>query len=130
MARRAGWETFDKMLRNIGSLAGVSDLAFKVLPLPRKIRIGLPTLARVLAHVSDQENFVEETDEAFIYRISRCPICWGRQADAPVCYLATGLLEEGLRWISGGRSFQVVEEKCIAVGDEVCEFHIDPSPID
>ena len=118
------------MLRNFGALAGVSDLAFKVLPLPTKIAIGLPVLARIFSHISDQQNIVEEEEDTFIYRIYRCPVCWGRQADAPVCYAAVGLLEESLRWVSGGQSFHVQETSCIAFGNDACEFHIDKKPID
>jgi predicted hydrocarbon binding protein len=130
MARRAGWATFDQALKNFGALAGVSDIAFKVLPLWRKVRIGLPVLARVFSHISDQINSVEEREDHFIYRIHRCPVCWGRQANTPVCHLAAGLLEESLRWVSGGKNFRVQEMKCIAVGDETCEFVIDKTPID
>lgn len=130
MARRAGWATFDQVLRNFGALAGVSDIAFKVLPLARKIRIGLPVLARVFAHVSDQVNTVEEGEDHYTYRIQRCPVCWGRQADSPVCHLVMGLLEESLRWVSGGKNFRVHETKCIATGDEVCDFVIVKTPID
>ncbi|KPK89919.1 MAG: 4-vinyl reductase [Anaerolineae bacterium SM23_ 63] len=130
MARRAGWATFDQALRNFGALAGVSDIAFKVLPLSRKVRIGLPVLARVFSHISDQINSVEEREDRYLYRIHRCPVCWGRQVDAPVCHLVTGLLEESLRWVSGGKNFRVQEMKCIAVGDEACEFVIDKTPID
>ena len=130
LARRAGWTTFNKVLRNFAALAGVSDLAFKVLPLPTKIAIGLPVLARIFSHISDQQNIVEEEEDTFIYRIYRCPVCWGRQADAPVCYVAVGLLEESLRWVSGGQSFRVQETSCIAFGNDACEFRIDKKPID
>ena len=130
LARRAGWATFNKVLRNFGALAGVSDLAFKVLPLPTKIAIGLPVLARIFSHISDQQNIAEEEEDTFIYRIYRCPVCWGRQADSPVCYVAVGLLEESLRWVSGGQSFRVQEISCIAVGDDACQFRIDKKPID
>jgi predicted hydrocarbon binding protein len=41
-----------------------------------------------------------------------------------------GLLEESLRWVSGGKSFRIHEEKCIASGDEACEFIIAKAPID
>jgi predicted hydrocarbon binding protein len=130
MARRAGWATFDQVLRNFGALAGVSDIAFKVLPLARKIRIGLPVLARVFSHISDQVNTVEEGEDHYTYRIQRCPVCWGRQADSPVCHLVMGLLEESLRWVSGGQNFRVHETKCIATGDEACDFVIAKTPID
>ncbi len=130
LARRSAWRTFDAALRNFGALAGVGDLAFKVLPLPTKLKIGLPAMARVFSQISDQTTTVEEDEEAFIYTIHRCPVCWGRTSDKPVCYAAVGLLEEALRWVSGGRNFRVTETKCVAMGDEVCEFRIDKQPIE
>ncbi len=116
-------------MRNFGALAGVGDLAFKVLPLPTKLKIGLPSMARVFTQISDQKSTVQELDDIFIYTIHLCPVCWGRTSEKPVCYAAVGLLEESLRWVSGGQEFRVVETKCVATGDEVCEFRIDKEPI-
>src|SRR4030042_4300659 len=42
LALRAGRAAFAEALRNFGALAGVGDLAFKVLPLAAKLKIGLP----------------------------------------------------------------------------------------
>ena len=47
LALRAGRATFSDVLKDYGALAGVSDLAFKVLPLQTKIRIGLPAAAKI-----------------------------------------------------------------------------------
>ena len=130
LALRAGRATFNDALRNFGALAGVGDLAFKVLPLQAKLRIGLPAMAKIFTQVSDQHSTVEEKENEFIYTIHRCPVCWGRKgADKPVCYIATGLLQAGLKWVSGGMEFRVNESKCVAVGDEVCEFVIQKEPI-
>ena len=130
LALRAGRATFDDALRNFGALAGAGDLAFKVLPLQAKLRIGLPAMARIFSQVSDQHSTVEEVDDNFIYTIHRCPICWDRSAlDKPVCFIAVGLLQEALKWVSGGSEFRVNESKCVAVGDEVCEFVILKTPI-
>src|SRR5512136_1587670 len=46
LALRAGRATFADALKNFGALAGVGDLAFKVLPLQAKLRIGLPASAK------------------------------------------------------------------------------------
>ena len=79
--------------------------------------------------MSDQISTVVEIDDTFIYTIHRCPICWGRTGlDKPVCFIAVGLLQEGLKWVSGGREFRVSESKCVAMGDDVCEFVIYKTP--
>jgi hypothetical protein len=56
LAQRAGSETFNDSLKNFGALAGVSDLAFKVLPLQSKLRIGLPSAAKIFSTVTDQQS--------------------------------------------------------------------------
>jgi len=129
LALRAGREAFADSLRNFGAMAGVGDMAFKVLPLPAKLRIGVPAMARIFTQISDQLSTVEERENEFVYTIHRCPVCWGRKVDKPVCFIAIGLLQGGLKWVSGGSEFRVNESKCIAMGDEVCEFVIQKIPI-
>lgn len=130
LALRAGRAAFADALRNFGALAGAGDLAFKVLPLQAKMRIGLPAMARIFTQISDQLSTVQEFENEFIYTIHRCPVCWGRSnSDKPVCFIATGLIQEGLKWVSGGNEFRVNESRCIAMGDEVCDFVVQKTPI-
>ncbi len=130
LALRAGRAAFADALRNFGALAGAGDLAFKVLPLQAKMRIGIPAMAKIFSQISDQYTTVEEREHEFIYTIHRCPVCWGRKgADKPVCFVAVGLLQEGLKWLSGGNEFRVNESKCVAMGDPVCEFVIQKTPL-
>jgi predicted hydrocarbon binding protein len=129
LALRAGRAVFGSALKNFGALAGVGDMAFKVLPLPVKIKVGLPSVAKVFTQLSDQHTTVEERDNEYVYVIHKCPVCWGRKTDKPACYTATGLLQECFKWVSGGHEFRVNEEKCIAMGDDVCSFVIQKEPI-
>lgn len=130
LALRAGRATFDDALKNFGALAGVGDLAFKVLPMGAKLRIGLAAMARIFSQVSDQHTTVSEREHEFVYTIHRCPVCWGRSdLDRPVCFIALGLLQSGLKWVSGGHDFRVYESKCIATGEQVCEFLIYKTPL-
>ncbi len=131
LALRAGRATFDDALKDFGALAGVGDLAFKVLPLETKLRIGVPAVAKIFSQMSDQISTSEEKDNEFLYTIHRCPVCWGRSGeDKPVCFVATGLLQASLKWVSGGKEFRVNESKCHSNGDEVCEFVIQKEPIE
>ena len=94
------------------------------------MRIGLPALSKIYSKLTDQICTVEEQEDDFIFSIHRCPICWGRSGEeSPVCFVAVGLIQEGLNWISGGSEFRVNEAKCIATGDDVCEFTINKSPL-
>jgi len=130
LALRAGRAAFAGALKNFGALAGVGDLAFKVLPLQAKLRIGLPAMAKIFSQTSDQYSTVEERENDFVYTIHRCPVCFGRSnSDKPVCYVAAGLIQEGLKWVSGGNEFRVNEAHCLAMGDPVCDFVIQKDPI-
>lgn len=129
LALRAGRATFSEGLRNFGALAGAGDLAFKVLPLQAKVHIGLPAMAKIFSTTSDQRSTVVEHQDHFIYTIHKCPVCWGRTVDKPACFMAVGLLQEGLKWVSGGREFKVVQTTCHAAGDAVCDFHVYKDPI-
>ena len=129
LALRGGRAIFARGLRQFGALAGVSDLAFKVLPLKTKLKIGVPAVARIFTQFSDQTSRVEEFDDHFLYYIDRCSMCWGRTTDRPICYIAVGILQETLRWVSGGLEFRVDELECIAMGGAACVFKIDKEPI-
>lgn len=129
LSLRGGRATFDRGLKGFGALAGAGDLAFKVLPLHTKVKIGLPALARVFSQFSDQISYVESYEDHYLYTIDRCPVCWGRQSDRPICFVATGLIQEGLRWVSNGRTFTVEEIECMAAGGKSCIFKVDKEPI-
>lgn len=129
LAMRSGKAMFDYGLRNFGNLAGVADPAFKVLPLTTKLKIGLPAIARVFTQLSDQVSHVEETEAHYLYTIDRCPMCWGRQAEQPVCHISTSILQTALHWVSDGREFRVEEIECMATGGSACVFRVDKEPI-
>lgn len=130
LARRIGWSSFHKLLDEFGTLSGVSDLAFKVLPLPAKLKLGFPAMTRVFHALCDHHCISQELNETYLFTIEHCPACWGRKTESPVCYSFLGLLEEGLRWVSGGQYFSVEEVRCIAAGDDACVFQVDKAPLD
>jgi hypothetical protein len=129
LALRAGRATFTEGLRNFGALAGVGDLAFKVLPLSAKLRIGVPAMAKIFSQTSDQHSTSSDRDDHFLYTIHRCPVCWGRHTDKPACFIATGLLQEGLKWLSGGNEFRVVQTTAVSTGSPTCDFIIYKTPL-
>ncbi len=129
LALRAGRASFAQGLSEFGSVIGASELAFKVIPLGTKVKVGLKAMAETFTKFSDQASEVEEADEYFIYTIRKCPVCWGRTSEKPICYGAVGILQEGLRWVSGGKDFKVEEIQCHAVGDENCVFYVYKEPL-
>ena len=127
---RLGRVLFAQGLANFGALVGASDLAFKVLPLQAKLKAGLPAVAKVFDSLSDQKSYVRDPGgENFNYIIDRCSMCWGRQVERPGGFIAAGIIEEALRWISGGRTFRVDQITCIGMGAENCTFAVYRDPI-
>jgi len=130
LALRAGRKAFDQGLKNFGAMVGVADRAFRVLPLKYKMKVGLGAMAKAFTTTSDQDCYVEEKDDHFLYVIKRCPVCWGRHSDSPICHAAMGIIQEGVHWGTGGQQFKIAETTCIARGDPSCNFAISKKPIE
>ncbi len=129
LALRAGRASFARGLQGFGALHNMGDLALKMVPLSMKLKMGLPAMAKVFSQVSDQNSRVEEQKGNYVYVIERCPVCWGRKSNRAICHAAVGLLQEGLRWVSGGKEFRVEEVSCVATGDATCDFLVFRDPI-
>jgi len=130
LALRSGRACFKYSLREFGPLLGITDLAFRLLPLPEKLSLGLEKFAEAFNRFSDQRVRLEETPQHLFWHIERCPLCWGRHTPSPVCHLALGTLQEALFWISGGKHFYVEETLCIAKGDATCTMMIEKTPLE
>ncbi len=129
LAQRAGRAVFAEGLKNFGALAGAGDLAFRVLPLTTKLKLGIPAVASIFSNFSDQLSTVQEYDDHYLYTIKKCSMCWDRHSDKPCCHIATGILQEAVRWVSGGHEFRIQETHCHACGDEFCEYVIYKEPV-
>jgi predicted hydrocarbon binding protein len=130
LALRAGRACFKYGLREFGPLLGLTDAAFRLLPLNEKLQSGATIFAETFNRFTDQRVRVEEDDAQIFWHIERCPVCWERSIDQPVCHLAVGILQEALAWVSGGKHFCVEETHCIARGDPNCTIVIDKLPLE
>lgn len=129
LALRIGRACFNYGVRQYGTQIGITEMAFRLLPLPAKISAGARAFAELFNKFTDQKVRVEEDDDRLLWHIEHCPLCWERHAQEPVCHLAVGLLQEALYWLSGGKVFTVEEKTCIAAGDETCTIVVDQTPI-
>ena len=129
LALRIGRACFKYGLKEYGSLLGLTETTFRLLPLPVKLHLGAKAFADLFNKHTDQRVRVEEGENSILWHIDRCPLCWERKAGEPVCHLAVGLLQESLYWVSGGKIFNVEETACIARGDSVCTITIDRIPL-
>jgi len=128
LAQRAGRALFANGLRNFGALAGAGDLAFKVLPLGTKIKIAVPAIAKVFNAATDQVSHTQEFDDHFIYTLERCSMCWNRKTDKPTCHVAVGIIQEAMKWMSGGREFKIEMLACKGSGDDMGKLKIYKEP--
>jgi predicted hydrocarbon binding protein len=130
LSLRAGRKAFDQGLKNFGAMVGVADRTFRLLPLSIRLKVGLKAMATAFSSTSDQISYVTEEEDHFVYVIERCPVCWGRHSDSPICHAAMGIIQEGLNWGTGGKQFKTAEVSCIARGDPACNFTISKQPIE
>ena len=129
LAQRAGRALFSNGLKNFGALAGAGDLAFKVLPLGTKIKIAVPAIAKVFNASTDQVSNTREFDDHFIYTLERCSMCWNRKTDKPACQVAVGIIQEAMRWMSGGSEFKIEILACHGSGDAMGRLKIYKEPL-
>ncbi|HIE39373.1 MAG TPA: 4-vinyl reductase [Anaerolineales bacterium] len=130
LALRVGRSCFRFGIKDFGPMLGIADLAFRVMPLTMKLKIGFEVFAEVFNKFSDHHVRLGENEDSFLWTIEQCGVCWGRTAAAPCCHLAVGILQEALYWVSGGRNFDAEEVSCIAAGDRTCTIQIDKQPVD
>lgn len=129
LALRIGRACFKYGVREFGPIMGVSDLAFRLLPLSMKLKVGGEALAEVFHRDSDQDVSFEEDEGHFLMRFEACPVCYKRSTPDPCCFLVVGILQEALFWVSGGKNFLVEEKQCLACGDPVCLFSVDKNSL-
>lgn len=125
---RAGRVAFNLGLREFGPLLSVSDLAMKLMPPSMKLKIILNAVTQVFDRFTDLRPHIKEEKIEFIYHITQCSNCIGRDP-APNFYLARGILEESAAWASGGKRFQVEQCTCMGQGAETCAFKIGKEPL-
>jgi predicted hydrocarbon binding protein len=124
MALRAGRAWLVKGINHTGALTGVHDPAFRRVSPDERVRVTIKALTRMFSHFSDQSTFFELTRTHFRVNVTECALCWGRQAERPICHPMIGLLQETARWASNGREVTVRETACRACGADACTFTI------
>jgi predicted hydrocarbon binding protein len=129
LALRAGRVFFSKGLREYGPDLGLNDTAFRLQPPDLKLMDVLYSLTDFFNQNTNQKVVLEDNEQNILWRIKCCPWCWGRQEVEPACYMAVGMIQEALYWVSGGKIYNVVEETCIAQGDSSCIIFIERKPM-
>jgi len=117
---------------------GAGMLAARSMKLPRLVRpiLRITTLggdwrkamAQVGKRILESLNARVEVDlqeKGYTARVYNCPECRGLRADRPICYFMVGFTTGIIQRLFKIK-VDVVERRCIAKGDEYCEFHVLP----
>jgi len=128
LVRQAGQASFKYWIEGFGSIVGLADVAFRILPLKLRVKIGIEVVAEISNRYSGQTVVLGEDRDSYFVVLERCGFCEGQRADVPICAFPVGLLEETLFWVSRGSRFSVEETSCIACGDPVCTICIGKEP--
>jgi hypothetical protein len=129
LSLRVGRACFKYSLREYGSELGLTGLAFRLLPLSSRLKVGSVALASCFKQFTDQRVRLEMDEKHFHWQIDGCLLCSERHADGPCCALAVGFLQESLYWMSGGKYFLVEDKKYVAPGECKCAIKVDQTPI-
>lgn len=129
LALRGGRAMYDRLMAVFDLPTGINDLAFRLLPVQTKLKMGLPAFAKLISQHSDLACRVADRGAHFDYVVDRSPDCWGREAKTPSCHLTAGLLLEAASALGRGQEFRVVETECRATGATACVFRIEKEPI-
>ncbi|MBN2501884.1 MAG: hypothetical protein JXB38_13975 [Anaerolineales bacterium] len=117
---RIGGAGFKYGLREFGPELGLTDLAFRLLPLKRRSAFLVKALAEPANQVYPGRVQVVEADGRFLWQVSRCDAAEAAGLDSgQLESLLVGFLREAMYWVSGGKP-AVVES--IPVGTETATF--------
>ena len=130
LSLRAGRLAFASGLPDYKKFAGVTEIAIRAVPITVRISVMAKAVARVYNTTSDQQSSAKDNDNTIIYTSHLCPVCYGRNVNAPVCHVTAGVIQEALKWVSLGKTYNIVQTACTGAGDEACIFEIDKNPID
>lgn len=129
LALRTGRSLIKHSLRDVSPLLGITDIKFRLLPVPEKLLHAVEAISNLFYDFTDHRVNVVNAPKQLLWTIEHCPVCRGRAAESAICHLVVGMLQETVRWASGGKLFHVEETDCIAKGDHACTIAISKQPI-
>ncbi len=130
MALRSGRAAFRYLARDFGEAIGIHSLEFRLIPLRKRLFTGQRLLSDFLSRQFHQQIELEETGDAWTWKIYGCMECWGVSSEEPECTFFVGMLQEYFAWVSGGKFYQVIETACSAAGSQACIFRIERKPVE
>jgi predicted hydrocarbon binding protein len=129
LAIRSGRACFRHLLREFGAEMGLTDLEFRLLSLPDRLKFSIRAMAALINQHTGLHAAFEMDDNCLYWTIERSPTNRANHNDKSVCHLIFGLLQETLSWTSGGKIYQMDEANCIERSDPCCKIRIRKNPI-
>ena len=128
MVLRIGRLSTHHAIEQQSALFGIAAaVASKVLPIPTQLKLGLERMQDGFRKLMDMRLHVENRGEKLAYVTETCPMCAGKQAGEPICWLWVGALQESARWQTG-KEFEVEQVECRAMGAPACVWEINKTP--
>jgi predicted hydrocarbon binding protein len=133
MVMRIGREASKKAIEHQSGIFNLATItAAKMMPTATQIKMGLSALVggfRVLQEKAGEEYkaSIEDDGDHYALVVETCPVCAGKQADTPICWLIEAAIEESSRQIFG-KHFDVTQTQCRAMGATACIWHVPKQP--
>jgi predicted hydrocarbon binding protein len=128
-ATRGGEQTFSHSLDKYDKVQRAAQAAMSIGSTEARHRVGLQFFSKFFNAVSDQVVRIDDDEDYWYWIIERCPMCWDRTANEPVCHLGIGVLNAASSWATSGVKFRIQEIDCAAKGDENCIYALEKAPI-
>ena len=111
LATRAGQRFFERGLKEVGLLAGVSDLALRAFPVQTKLKLGLTAVARLFDAVQRPEHVDGgATRRTFTYHVQDLPFLLAAAGTGTVCHFTDRAAAGGDHRFSSGQNFRVRQD--------------------
>ena len=124
IALRAGRASSSLIFRKFGQRMGLSNLDYRLLPTPTRIKAGLEALAKIFTELCCEPFLAKEDEEAWIWQVLTNPVSRLQQSEGSCSYFIVGLLQEFVSTISGGKIYNIVEADCLAAGADPYTFRV------
>ncbi len=128
-AMRGGEQTFTHSLDKYNKVQKAGRAAMALGSSELRAKLGLQFFSKFFNAVSDQIVRIAEDDNYYYWIIERCPMCWERHSEEPVCHLGIGVLRAAAKWATD-KNFRIQEINCTAMGDKACVYAMDKQPLD
>lgn len=129
LAIRSGRACFRHILREFGAEMGLTGLEFRLLSLPRRIKVSSQALAELLNRYTNLQVDFGMDEDHIHWVIQEEPVHSGKSMGRSPCHLTFGLLQEALSWTSAGKIYPMEETRCVVRGDPCCHIQIGKNPI-